>query len=473
MFWGKISMPIDKKKKEASMISVKLISHTNVDPLELASHAALKCYQGEDPVWGKTIDVENRLFAVGHHTTLQHFFLTFSIEGIAVGDITFGMHLTHPFYNSDQRSGRYCAKMFLEPDFAAIENYIKKFWPAVKADKRRSVMAYVKNGVGLYHKNIADATETAERFIRDERPFANEKYIEMNAPKIAQEQMRMFIPIIFPTGFDFTVNLTVLAAMFRVAWTPVLRDVTACMVTAVLEKFPELGFMFFEKDVLKEDWAPALPKANSIKIKYKPVHKLRQIISGKDFTMPENRKAHPVDLLPFDPGMMDNSGGELLSAIEISVATLGQDQRHRTIRRSQPGFTGGFYLPPIGRKLKLEKSAKDLMAEWLAVSQNLPDTLTVLLAPYGAMVKYEKSGSFNALIHEQAKRLCWCAQEEIYHAGRALRLEIGKKNGQRSKLLQIFEPPCYRTGKCAEGARYCGRDLSLRKTGDYFPERKV
>jgi thymidylate synthase ThyX len=462
-----------QEKKGKSMIRVELKANTNVDPWELASHAALKCYQAEDPEWGKTIDVENRLFAVGHHTTLQHFFFTFSIEGIAVGDITFGMHLAHPFYNSDQRSGRYCAKMFLEPDFPAIESYIKKFWPEVKADKRKDVMIYIKNGVGLYHKNIAAATELAREFIWTERPFANEQYIGMNAPKIAQEQMRNFIPVIFPTGFDFTVNLTVLAAMHRVAWTPVMRNVTEQMAVAVIDKFPELEFMFSEKEVLNEDWAPDLLKAAVTKIKYKPAHKLREVFSEKDFIMPESGKMHPVDLLHFDPRMMNNSGGEILSETEISTATMGQDQRHRTIRRSQPNFSGNFYLPPIPKKLKLEKEAQEFMRQWVAVSKEIPATLAMILAPYGAMVKYKKSGSFNAIAHEQAKRLCFCTQEEIYHAGRALRLEIEKKRGKKSKLLQIFEPPCYRTGRCAEGARYCGRDLKLRKTGDYFPERKV
>lgn len=455
------------------MIKVNLISHTNCAPLELASHAALKCYQAADPEWGKTIDVANRLFNVGHHTTLQHFFLTFSIEGISVGDITFGMHLTHPFYNSDQRSGRYCAKMFLEPDFSTIEKYVNIFWSEVGEKKRKEVVNYIKKGVGIYHSNIAAATTVAGDFLKKERPNVGEKYIEMNAAKIAQEQMRNFIPVIFPSGFDFTINLTVLSAMYRSAWTPVMRYVTAQMAKSVLEKFPELEFMFAKKDIIGADWALEIPKASSIKIKYKPAHKLLEVSAEKDFVIADEKKIHPVDLLHFTPSMMDNSSGEIRTETEISVATMGQDQRHRTIRRSQPKFTGNFYLAPITRKLKLEKEARMLMNDWVKISKGIPATLAMVLAPYGAMVKYRKSGSFNAITHEQAKRLCFCAQEEIYHAGRALRLEIEKAKGKKSKLLQIFEPPCYKNGKCAEGGRYCGRDINVRKTGDYFPERGV
>ncbi len=455
-------------------IKVKLIAATDAAPLELASHAALKCYQAEDPQWGKTIDVENRLFGVGHHTTLQHFFFTFSIEGIAVGDITFGLHLTHPFYNSDQRSGRYCAQMFLAPDFSAIEKYIHQFWPEVKGKDLKSVVGYVKRSVAVYHKNIAVAAEISRGFLQKERPYVSDKYLEATAPKIAQEQMRMFIPIIFPTGFDYTVNLTVLAAMHRTAWTPAMRSVVSEMVKAVTRKFPELKFMFSSETAAteKNDWAAVLPKKTALKMRKKPAHKLLEISGEKKFVFPRSEMMHPVDLMHFDPLLMDNSVGNMKTAIEISVATMGQDQRHRTIRRSVPNFTGAFYLPPILSKMKLEKEARELMEEWLRVSRKMPKTLAMLMAPYGAMVAYEKSGSFNAILHEQGKRLCWCAQEEIYHAGLELRRALEKRN-KRSKLLPIFEPPCYRTGKCAEGGRYCGRDLKKRKSGDYFPNRKV
>jgi len=144
------------------MIKVNLITHTETKPLELASHAALICYQAEMPEMGKMLDVENRLFNVGHHTTLQHFFLTFSVEGIAVGDITFGMHLASPFYNSDQRSGRYCAKMFVEPDFEEIKNYNQFLSKCVKNKMNKD------NG-GKYagskrKRNYHDQKYASERF---------------------------------------------------------------------------------------------------------------------------------------------------------------------------------------------------------------------------------------------------------------------------------------------------------------------
>ena len=364
--------------------------------------------------------------------------------------------------------------MFLEPNFDAIENYVLEFWPEISAKDLKSLVSYVKKGVGIYHKNIVEATEVATMFLKKERPFAKDNYLEIAAPKIAQEQLRMFIPIIFPTGFDYTINLTVLAAMYRTAWTPAMRRVVSEMVRLVTQKFPGISFMFQEKAgaTKKNDWAVTMPKKSSLRAKFKPIHKLLEILGEEKFIPPSPGVTYPVDLLHFEPRMMNNSVGEIKTAVEISVATMGQDQRHRTLRRGEPVFTGAFYLPPILNQIKLGGEAKILMENWVELSSKIPNTLAMLMAPYGAMVTYEKSGSFNALIHEQGKRLCWCAQEEIYHAGLALGKAIEKRN-KLSKLLSIFEPPCYRTKKCVEGARYCGRDLKKTQVSQYFSKRNV
>ena len=454
------------------MIKVELISHSNIPPLDLTSHAAKVCYQAEPPEMGKNIDVENRLFKTGHHTTLQHFFVTFMVEGISVGDITLGMHLASQFYNSDQRSGRYCAKMFLKPNFENIKKYINTYWPKTGEDEVKEIMDYVEKGVEIYHDNVDKASELAKKFLKEERPFVSDKLLEMNAPKVAQEQMRVFIPLVFPTGFDFTLNITALAAMYRAAWTPVMKSVTSEMAKIIIEKFPELEFMFKEEDRRGKEWSLDLNSQNN-EIKYKPESKLLNISGEDEFVEPGHDDMHPVDLLHFLPETMDNQVSEIETEIEISLATMGQDQRHRTIRRSQPKFTGNFYLPPILKEMGLKEKAEELLSDWKNLYNKIPRTLAMVLAPYGAMVSYKKSGSLNAIAHEQGKRLCWCAQEEIYHIGRLLRLAIEDKKGKDSPLLHIFEPACYPKGVCGEGTRYCGRDVKLRESGDYFPERKV
>jgi len=468
------------------MIKVELLGATKVfcevesEPLSLASHAALECYRAEPPVMGEMINVEERLFNVGHHTTLQHFSFLFNIEGIAVGDITLGLHLCSPFYNSDQRSGRFCSAMFDNPDIGKIMDYIQSFWPEADGRTLFSIKTYVQNQINVYQQNLNQASSLAAEFIKQERPFASEKYIAQNALKIAQEQMRVFVPVVFPTGLDFTVNLTALVALWESAWSPSLVFVTDEMVRLVLSRYPELGIFFFFREKKRREgslWEGLFwPKCsgrekNYFDTKTKPGLKLLQLDADKEFREASTEIMHPVDKLHFTPELMDNSAAGLRTEVEISLATMGQDQRHRTIGRSEPFFTGNFYLPPIVQALGLKKEAILSLKEWYKL--NVPVTLGAILAPYGAMVSYKKRGSFNAVAHEQAKRLCWCAQEEIYHLSLDLRQAVEKKRGANSPLLKMFEPPCFSTGKCAEGARYCGRNIKLRQKGEYFSKRKV
>ncbi|MDO8442995.1 MAG: FAD-dependent thymidylate synthase [bacterium] len=452
--------------KSLGNVFVGLKAYTNVDPLELASFAAKYCYEAQPPKFGDMIDVEKRLFLTGHHTTLEHFYLTFEINGISVGDVTLGLHLASPFYNSDQRSGRFCSEMFSAPDIDGVRKYVGDFWSGIESHD--SILDYFRRSVEVYNANIEKATEIAARFIKEERPFASEKYIQQNAPKIAREQLRVFMPVIFPTGLVYTIDLITLVSMYRTAFNPVMKWVVGRMVEEMLVVFPKLKFMFPEEagagaSSLKLDYR------SSGQALYKPDFELRGTMSNFGMVIPEPRDMHPVDTLHFHPKFMDNSVLNVDSTVEISLATMGQDQRHRLIRRSLPVLTGNFYIPPVVRELKLEGAMESVMANWDSLQKNLPESLWYILAPYGAMVAYSKSGSVNAIAHEQAKRTCWCAQEEIYHLSRLQRKTIEFFN-PKSELLEFFQPPCWKTGKCAECTRYCGRNM---KASEYFPERKV
>lgn len=458
------------------MIRVKLLAETVLveetinDVLALASHAALECYQSKSPELGKLIDVRKRLFETGHHTTLEHYSFTFNVEGIAVSDITFGAHLCSPFYNSDQRSGRFCAEMFLHPDFESIEQYIVMHCSELEKNQRvrTEVMNFIRNGVDTYQCYIEDATKLAMELIAKERPRASADYIRLNAPKIAQEQLRMFISAIFPTGFDFTVDLIALVSLCKSAWTPGMIELTKQMASAVVERHPEIAYMFAGRG---GTWAPLGNDFSCVhgRIEMKPQLRIFQS-DLEDVVVPDVGDAFPVDLLHFLPEYMNNNTCSIKTEVEISVACMGQDQRHRTISRSAPSFTGNFYLPPIPALLPgVLDLARITMESWRWLSKLVPPTLTTAIAPYGAMVCYKKRGSLNAVLHEQGKRLCWCAQEEIYHLARMLRRGINSLNAKAS-ITEALEPPCFRFGKCAEGARYCGRLLT---TDDYFPEREV
>lgn len=475
------------------MITVTLIAKPEVPPVVSARQAAETCYQAvlpkpkpNDEATAKF--VKDKLFNVGHHTTLQHQQFTFAIEGIAVGDVTLGLHLAHPFYDSDQRSGRFCSAMFDNPDPEPIRQYISFFWPEITDQQLAMTLNQVEQGLKLYRDNLGPATELAERFLRQERPHLKEEAILVQAAKIAQEQLRMFIPVIFPTGLQYTVNLSALVAMWQSAFTPVLRYVTDEMRRQVLSLWPELDFMFDGQRRLKNDWhcdynpinaPPHLDpmiywNTEAPNIEYVNIHPTNGIL------LPGSDLMHPVDMLHFIPEMMGNNTVTIIEGkVSMSLTAMGQDQRHRSIRRSEPHFTAQFYLPPLVSELvkagKLELTAiRDLFRGWQEMYYCLPSnlkTLWMVLAPYGAVVQYDKVGSLNAIAHEQAKRLCWCAQEEIFHLGLRLRALVGKTH---PRLLALLDPPCFKNGVCGEGTRYCGRDLRLRsRSEDFFCRRRV
>ena len=206
-------------------ITVKLLSCPTADPYEMASHAASICYEGKTPEMGVKKDVEKTLFLPGHHTTAEHPSYEFLIDRIAVGDVTFGMHLTHPFYNSDQRSGRFCSDMFENPDYTKlIGTYISTYWKELSNDTVQGLVAYVQSAVEMYNSKLKEAEAKALELLLIERPFATEKEKE-NSVKLAREQLRAFIPIIFPSECNPATspapsnpNPTRPSCMFHLTW---------------------------------------------------------------------------------------------------------------------------------------------------------------------------------------------------------------------------------------------------------------
>lgn len=454
-------------------VKVDLIAETNVDPETLASHAARTCYTATVPELGNKIDVENRLFKTGHHTTLEHNYFTFNIDGIPVSSVVFGLHLTAPFYDTDQRSGRF-SKMYDEPDMREIKSMLFAYYPEAGSYAINQATCFIEQGLNIYADNKSRVTELARDAVRRERPNASEKYIEQNAPKLAQEQLRMFVSMIAPTALDYTIDLVTLAALWRSAWTPFMRDAVTQMANLVRTKHNGIDYMFTATSQGTKDWSPKMPKY-SYGVKRRPEFKLLDY-RYDDKSFAENDAHDMVDTLQFSPDKMNNSMGYVHSQIHVDAgATMGQDQRHRTIKRSMPEFTGHFYLPPLLFAGDLYVAANKFMSDFARMYRlgHLSPSMITAIAPYGAMVQYEKMADLNALVHEQGKRTCWCAQEAIYHISCDLRRDLGQYIGQNAKLMKYLTPPCLSMGKCPEGARYCGRDIVNDKINGYFRQRQI
>ncbi len=449
---------------------VTLINSPRLTAESMAQHAARTCYEAELPGRGmkKRPTVRGQLFGSGHHTTLEHGNYTFSVEGCSVGDVTFGFHYTTPWYNTDQRSGRYTSDMFNASGISRISDLLDTVYPESSAADRKMVLDFVEEGMVLFHENMPIATQEAAQLIREERPRASEKFIENNAKKLAQEQLRVAIPVIFPTAFYYTVDLVTLVTQYRAAWKPGMRLVLQKMVELVLAEDPKIGYMFGDIGELNKE-------PEFIGTSCKPVHDPISVVLDVDpyyGDPPPREDIHPIDFLPVKPEYLDLRTLNLRTCETMSVMTMGQDQRHRSVKRSEAKFTGEIYVPPIAQAIGMEKGIVQVQRNWMGLRDSLDPSLHVNLAPYGAMVTYVKSSDFASAIHDLSKRSCMKAQQEHFNKDIQIAPQI-ELLYPGHMLPRAMVPPCYGCKVCGEGDP-CGRDMTTQDRGEnYFPRRRV
>jgi hypothetical protein len=286
----------------------------------------------------------------------------------------------------------------------------------------------------------------------------------------------VFIPTIAPTALVYKVNLVGLAAMYRTAHTPELQDIIDQMVFLVCQYDPRISFMFCDRRL--ENYAPEIDTelANGQVIWTEPLVKLKKFDRWpEECPVPTQANLHPIDLLHADPRFMPLATCNVNSEVTLSLMTMGQDQRHRTIARGTPVFTGAFYLPPVPEMLNLGDTAELFMNRWLSLASGIPGEVAALIAPYGAMVRYTKSGDYRqSYTTEQASMLLRASRD--FRTSRAsfvnsFLLVTLRTQSSASCLLGVSVA----TGSVCEGRRYCGRDISIQESleSEYFASRRI
>lgn len=455
-----------------SPIKVKIIAKTDIDPITLASHGAHRCYHPGEPDIDAIMNVEDP-FDSGHLTLFQMSYYTFHIRDIPVSSVIFGLHATAGYYITAQLSGRF-SSMYENRDMRAIENIIYSYYPELWASDVNRITDFIKFGMDVYQDSKPRIDELARDAIKTERPYASDKDINRNAPKFAQEQLRMFISMIAPTSLDWTVNLSAINGFYRTAHTGPMRDVIDQIVRLVEQdqkdranrnpknagkNTDDLSFMFGESVRSTEDWTPSYPGYKGIKTA--PECKLIDY-RYDDAMFCEINPRDMVDIWSFSPKTKNNSCMDILThVVEDAGATYGQNIRHRTADRSEPKFTGHFYLPPLLDAANLKPAAIEFMQRYdeLYHDPKFPKSLMTMIAPYGLMVEYDEKLPLNSFIHKMGKRTCGCAQEAVRYEALSLRQQIKEQMGD-VRLLQCMTPRCVSKGYCPEGKRCCGQGIS-------------
>ena len=424
--------------------------------------AAAICYQPTLKMAvdkAKNIDINGKVWPSGHLTTTQHArnHMTFLLDNIPISLVTFGLHLAHPFYNTSQRSGRYCTDMFNTDYNWLCQLFISKFTniPA-KSPEAVKLCKWVDEGVTYFKHALPGVTAKVLAEIKRTRPNYRGNYDTL-ALKMAQEQLRGIISTIFPTGLAYTINVSTLVGMAETAWNEPLRALLLRMVAVANLRGLVSPDIVANKHKNLMDWVPAFDSYSAYGVNT-PMVKLQQPgpYGGTNFLRMTDRLDKiqcntPVNRLPFSPKtnfITDEVSTTLYSSVEVSVATFGQDQRHRTISRGNPSVTGGMYVSPI---LDADHGQffVDHMGEYLEMAKGQTADL-IHFIPYGAVVSYAKESEIRAFHHEMHKRLCWNAQDEIRL------LAEGTVRGISPTNSAVFGPPCQSEGKCYEKTP-CGR----------------
>jgi hypothetical protein len=446
-------------------------------PSRLTRYAASKCYNRNSEECLKNcdkIDIPNALGKTGHHTTLQHSsnYISFDIENIPVSLATFGLHLTHPFYNSSQRSGRYCLDMFDGDNRIQLVEYIQQFKKKYIGDTPYDlkILNWFLRGFDFFHDNIDKVQALAKDALYKERPHYKLD-IERQSLRIAQDQLRVFISTIVPTGMVYTINHIALFALYASAWNDPLKDLTQQMI----HQIEDLDIIrTFDSLNLKQtnDYHPHFEcygdENKVFGILNKPevnVH-LTKIINDDNFDKFESLfKSHAVlDTLYFDPNCYPEDIDDLYctefkATVKVPVVTFGQDQRHRMISRTLAKVTGDFYISPLLEKVPgVIDFAARFANEYNELVNNVGPRNMIHFIPYGSVVEYAKRYDYRAYAHCIHKRMCFNAEATIWKMeNETIRQLFALMNRDRKE--SVIGPPCL-NGKCPEGKRSCGKERS-------------
>jgi thymidylate synthase ThyX len=158
-------------------------------------------------------------------------------------------------------------------------------------------------------------------------------------------------------------------------------------------------------------------------------------------------------------------------AKKLSHTADSQDQRHRMVPASRPILRAHYTGEPDTIVPKLMAKNSEACDVYERVNRcafenidrllelGVPDEHAFYLLPNGTALRFMESGSLLHLNHKWRTRLCYTAQEEIFHASVAEVLAVQRVHPAIGRYLHA---PCWfrqhtpEKPFCPEGDRFCG-----------------
>jgi len=476
-------------------------------PFASVVEAARTCYSGSGVVEGVAVGERGEalardLYRAGHHTTFQHAYFQFAIEGVSRQAIWSLLH-AHPFYNSEQVSQRYVA---VAPEACLL--------PRLGKAAEGRFRACLALQMAAYRELTEELTPVAAAAYFDRFPGrakAPDRYATA-VRRLAQEVARYVLPLATTAHLVHTISGLTLLRYQRACLEPDApteqRLLVAQMVAAVVAIDPAY------ESVLESPREWAAPAAAGGEIDRRRacafVAEFDRRLGGRTAHLlsapPENvavtaaavrevfglpaaalTDAEAIELLlapehnplmgePLNLHTMDKLGrclahAHFTFAKRLSHTADSQDQRHRATPASRPvlarHYTGepDYVVPALFAEAPAAATRyRDTMeATWEAIEQLLADgvapELALYLLPNGVNLRFTESADLGALHHKHRMRLCYNAQEEIWRASLEEALQIRERQPEIGRHLL---PPCtHRLHArvkpiCPEGERYCG-----------------
>ena len=432
---------------------IKLLPAT--PPSHVAVAAARTCYFPDGIVtpeatanWPRKDDLLQSVFNAGHHTTLQHTHVTLLIEGMSRHLIWRLLH-SHSFYNSEQVSQRY-ARMRRENVYIP-ETGDKAPWEA-----------FYQEIFGEYEILIALLVPKIEALLP--------KFLKKQAVKKAQEFARYILPVGLTAYLYHTVN--VITLLRYIAAAPALPEAAtegrlfaSLLEKALLELDPSLAPLIEEAKASPASFPKIAIDTITSAHQIKPGEDVRifDVVGGLETGTPENYASvlRPSQLF-FDTSIL----GGFSSYLKLSLSADAQNQRHRRSPAIRPALES-IYAPAFYTPALLEGEALQRYETIIAKSYRFFETQrdkigfgeAVYALPNAHLIQIVERNDFASFHHKAQMRLCYNAQEEIFHLTYR---QVEQLRQQQVRGSEQLLPPCTLRQQqgiypiCPEGPRFCG-----------------
>jgi len=441
-------------------MQIEFLTNSENLPSDVVVSSARTCYTPkgiispeESREWSRKNSLLEDIFKSGHHTTLQHTYITMMISGISRHLVWRLLH-SHSYYNSEQVSQRY-AKMSLKN------------------------MHYPKNGDRekwreFYQGQFDDYLQLIQLL---EKPITERlpKFKKRDGSKKAQEIARYVLPQGTEAYLYHTVNLLTVLRYISVA-----KDLPEAKEEG--EEFAEIlatKLVSLDKalkplvEFAKREQA-IFPNHNMEKYRKKGI--VFDVVGDLEFDINENYGGiMRASQLFFDGGII----GGFSSYTKLSLSADAQNQRHRrslAIRPSlQTDFKEEFYTPKIFDEVP---EAKEVYLNSINKSYNffreqrekIGFSEAIYSLPNSHLVEIVERNDWSSFHHKAQMRLCFNAQEEIYDI---VYQQVKELRNMKIAGVENLLPPCgvrFNMGIypiCPEGARFCGVKVWKKEFDNY------